>query len=235
MTNPRTPRGKLEYFGISNAERAVDLAIQQTRIAWSNLQSAIIRKEGAERGAKIICAIASDRPNDCGKNLAASRSSMPVAQPEVASDVEKPFEWVIKAYEEAASRLEQSRQTGSPVVALNAPNPMPAKVTSAMWKFCGDPVIDSRAVEVGDDTDTRLVVTNFRVRGTSCKQAIRMVKNRRLSNTQLGKGIKSALQCIAIPDAETPPDEDILVICRNRKETIEAMFTPDCPDGECGI
>lgn len=235
VTNPRTPRGQLEYFGISNAQRAVDLAIQQTRIAWTNLQAEIIRKEGAERGARIICAIASDRPNDCGKTRAQLNSAMPVAQPESPSEVEKPFEWVIKAYQEAASQLEQSRQTGAPVAEYTPSIATTAESAKANWKSCGTLVVDPRPVEVGDDTDPRLVVTNLRVRGSSCQAAARMVKTKRLSNTQLGKGIKSPLQCIAIPDVETPPSEDALVVCRNRKETIEIMFTPDCPDGECGL
>lgn len=234
VTNPRTPRGQMEYDGKSNAQRAVDLAIQQTRIAWSNLQSEIIRKEGAERGAKIICAIASDRPNDCGKTRAQMESTMPVEQPEMKSEAEKPFDWVIKAYEEAAEQLEQSRRTGVTMAQFAPSNVMTAKTASDKWKNCGTVIVDRHPVELGDDTDTRLVVTNFRVTGANCKRAAQMVREKHLSYTHLGKDIKSPLQCIALNDAETPPTEDALIVCKNKKETIQIMFTPDCPDGECG-
>lgn len=235
VTNPRTPRGQIEYSGKTNAQRAVDLAIQQTRIAWANLQSEIIRREGAERGEKIICAIASDRPTDCGKTRALLNSTMPVAQPEMPSEREKPFEWVIKAYEQAAAQLEESRQNGVTMAQIMPSIATTAKTTGALWKNCGTVIVDPRPVEVGDDTDTRLVVTNFRVTGANCSSAKKMIRRKRLSYTQLGKGIKSPLQCIAIPDAETPPTEDALILCKNEKETIQMIFTPDCPEGECGI
>jgi hypothetical protein len=236
VTNPRTERGKMEIYGVTNTQRAVDLAIQQTRIAWANLQTEIIRREGSERGAKIICAIASDRPNDCGKSRSRSLS-MPVAQPELPRDGEPPFDWVLNAYESAALQLEESRQTGVAISQdqLGGRKRVSAAAAHEKWKDCGSVVIDPRPVEVGDDTDTRLVVTRFRTSGVSCKGGIQLVRNKRLSNTQLGKSIKSPLQCIAIPDAETPPNEDALIICKNKNESIRIMFTPDCPDGECGI
>lgn len=235
VTNPRTPRGQLDYFGTTNAQRAVNLAIQQTRIAWDNLQTEIIRREGPERGAKIICAITSDRPNDCGKTRAQLESTMPVAQPEMPSQAEKPFDWVIKAYQEAASQLEDSRKADAVVAQFTPIQGVAINTRDATWKNCGTVVVDPKPVEVGDDTDPRLVVTNFRVMGVSCESAKQMIRLKRLSNTQLGKKIKSPLQCIAIPDADTPVSEDALVICKNRKETIGIIFTPDCPDGECGI
>jgi hypothetical protein len=235
VTNPRTPRGQLDYYGTTNAQRAVDLAIQQTRIAWDNLQGEIVRKEGSERAAKIICAIASDRPNDCGKTRSQLQTAMPVAQIEMPSEAEKPFDWVIKAYEEAAHQLQESRKTGDTSIQFSPSNSNTAKVANTNWKYCGTVIVDPRPVEVGDDTDTRLVVSNFRTRGVTCAGAKQMIKAKRLSYTQLGKGIKSPLQCIAVPDEDTPPSEDILIVCRNRSETIEMVFTPDCPDGECGL
>lgn len=235
VTNPRTTRGQLKYFDVTNTQRAVDLAIQQTRIAWINLQSAIIRKEGVERGTKIICAIASDRPNDCGKSRVQLESTMPVAQPQMPSEAEKPFDWVTKAYEDAASQLEESRKTGETLNQFTPSVVVNANKVKTGWKYCGTVVVDPRPVEMGDDTDTRLVVENFRARGASCNAATRMIKRKHLSYTQLGKGIKSPLQCIAIPDVDTPPSEDVLIVCKNKKETIEIIFTPDCPDGECGI
>ena len=163
---------------------------------------------------------------------------MPVLQPEAPSDVAQPFDWVLKAYRSAEGELEHSRLTGSAVSqsALGLGQQRAAKSgQAATWKDCGTVVIDPHPVELGDTTDRRLVVTRFRARGVGCPRAIRMVQAKHLSSTQLGKRIKSPLQCIAIPDADTPSDEDALIVCKNRRETIEIMFTPDCPEGECGL
>jgi len=233
VTNPGTSRGQLEYYGITNAQRAVHLAIEQTRLAWVNLQSAIIQKEGPVRGNKIICAIASDRPNDCGKSQANAQSAMPIAQPEAPSDFEQPFDWIVKAYQQAEVQMQQSKVTGAYVAPVNLARI--ARSDSSIWTNCGTAIIDPRPVEMGDDTDQRLIVTRLRVQGISCKKATRQIKNKRLSNTQMGRNIKSPLQCIAIPDSETPPAEDALVVCKNKKESIQMMFTPDCPEGECGL
>lgn len=237
VSNPRTSRGKLEYFGVSNAQRAVDLAIQQTRIAWANLQSEIIRKEGPDRGQRIICAIASDTPNACGKKQARGLPAMPVAQPEASSAVDAPFDWVTSTYRAAEQQLEQSRLSGQavPQSALGLSQLASRSGRAAVVNECGTVIIDPRAVEVGDETDTRLAVTRFRAKGVGCQKAIRMVKTKHLSYTEAGKSIKSPLQCIAIPDDETPEEEDALVVCKNRNESMEIVFTPDCPEGECGL
>lgn len=62
---PRTPRGQMINNGQTNFGRAVRGAIRQTRATWNQLSALIINREGAARGRMIICAIASDTPDDC--------------------------------------------------------------------------------------------------------------------------------------------------------------------------
>lgn len=58
---PKTVRGQQD----GNFRNAVTAAIRQVRATWQQLQVLIKNKEGESRGKKIICAIASDTPNEC--------------------------------------------------------------------------------------------------------------------------------------------------------------------------
>jgi hypothetical protein len=62
VANPGNPRGKIAQ----NGQRAVTLAILEVRRQWQRLQDAVIAREGATRGAVIICALTHDDPvKDC--------------------------------------------------------------------------------------------------------------------------------------------------------------------------
>ncbi|MEU1280032.1 CinY protein [Streptomyces sp. NPDC005805] len=56
--SPATPRGRVE----GNFARAVQNAVADTRRQWNDFRNRLIALHGAERGARIACALTSDTP-----------------------------------------------------------------------------------------------------------------------------------------------------------------------------
>lgn len=65
VTDPRTPRGQIVVDGISNAQRAVTLAARDARRQWDVFRAELAQRYGADRGAKMICALVLDQAQTC--------------------------------------------------------------------------------------------------------------------------------------------------------------------------
>lgn len=244
--SPNTDRGKLIAGGITNADRAVKMAIRQTRAAWQDLQELIINKEGRGRGEKIICAIASDKPNLCtglttfgtGGQLTMPRGEKP--------DPHKiaPFKWMTEEYEAAALDSKDpvlahtrslSKNQASGVIGIDNPNPI----------HCGDRTIESQKVIPGGIG--KLVAYDLVVSGANCGASVIKLRKYRSFFTASGRDMKThpEIQCIVMTEDTTPDNSEThaRIVCKNSDETIEMSFHPTCGgdtgsnshNGDCGI
>ena len=223
-----SPRGALIVDNLSNSQRAINMAIRQTRAAWQDLQYLIIQKEGYERGNRIICAIASDSPNQCGLTKAQAGKRMPQG---TFDDIKMTaYDWVVRAYDEANSRdsVKLNGLKGRPVDDIG--------ITIGGIKECGSRIIDHRRVTF--DENPKLNVHDIRVAGTECAKVVRLLRDTYRSGTQAGaaKGLVAPLQCIAKDIESTQSGFDSRILCKNKDESIQVSFLPDCGNklGECG-
>jgi hypothetical protein len=232
VTNPRTPRGQMLPGGVSNAQLAVTMAIRQTRQAWSDLQQLIIQKEGSDRAARIICAIASDNPDSCGERAAAAVPQEEITEPDKVA----PFDWVRRELQAQDDNLEDLRNGSLTQRVATGPSGV-VGLTKAATLACGDMTIDAR-----DDIPEIGVLTAFdlTVTGTTCKHAVKLLQRFHIANASGGgKGSQPApkLQCVAMATNPDPNSNNARIVCKNRNESIEMSFFPTCPgqDGDCGI
>lgn len=223
-----SPRGALRIHDVSNSQRAINMAIRQTRAAWQDLQYLIIKKEGPERGAKIICAIASDSPNQCGLTKAQAGEKM--AQGTFDDNKVPVYDWVVRAYGETNSddNVKVNDLRARPVDDIG--------ITIDGIKQCGSRIIEHRRVTF--DENPKLNVYDVRVAGTTCAKIIRQLRDTYRSGTQAGAlmGLIAPLQCIAKDIESTQSAFDSRVLCKNADESIQVSFLPDCGNklGECG-
>jgi hypothetical protein len=243
VVDSRTSRASIVYAGQSNGQRAINLAIAQTRSAWNDLQSLIIQKEGRIRGEKIICAIASDNPNNCGKvqKLESHLSDFPEKMPqgEIPEPTKAhPFEWAQREYAaQAQDRLTprqlrlRSRSTYFAGGTVGIDNPHHIN--------CGNRSIIQRAGIPDDDhklTAFHLVVSNI-----SCARAVSKLHSFFMFNSgNQPKAARPEIQCIVMSEQEANrEDPSARIVCKNKDASIEMSFHPDCADksnyGECGL
>lgn len=223
-----SPRGTINVGGLSNSQRAINMAIKQTRAAWQDLQYLIIQKEGVERGAKIICAIASDNPKQCGLTKAQATQTMP--QGTFDDKKPRPHDWVIRAYNEANgdvdTQLSNARKAGVDDVGI----------TLDGIKKCGTRIIHHHHVTF--DKNPKLDVHDIRVAGAGCSRIVKLLNKTYLAGTQAGaeRGLEAPLQCISKDIESTTSGFDSRILCKNKDETIQVSFLPDCGNkiGECG-
>ncbi len=248
-SDPRGFRGGIEYNGTNNQTLAVELAIRQTRAAWNDLQAIIINKEGEERGRKIICAIASDNPNaDCNKAagttvLASTMRFSPIMEPDQTKL--QPFPWMMDHYK---AEIEES----------NDPSLARAKsldikqsghvlgIKASRVRDCGDRTIYKRWGMPDDNTS--LVAYDMRVSGLTCSEAANILRKNKLFYSSVNKDGKRyqapKFQCIVVSEYhdKVPHEEDdpfARLVCKNRDESKEISFYPDCASGseagDCGL
>lgn len=247
VSDPRGFRGTIEYNGTLNETFAVELAIKQTRAAWLDLQAIIIQKEGQDRGRKIICAIASDDPNgECneGQGSSATLSLMrysPIMEPEPTKL--EPYPWMLDHYK--AELEESANPTLAVARSLNAKHTgqvIGMKATAT--KVCGDKTLFRRWGMPDDDAS--LVAYDLRVSGMTCSKAITMLRNYQLffsSANKNGKRYKApGIQCVVMSEYDgLLPNEDPVarLVCKNKNESKEISFHPDCANGsesgDCGL
>lgn len=239
VTNPRTDRGKIVYGGVTNTQRAVEMAIRQTRAAWVDLQQLIIKKEGPARGAKIICAIASDDPNNCGKTSASGRlSPMSMPQGEIPEQTKiAPFGWMIKEFDAQGNDIHASK-LGHLRSSTASRAEMVAGVSNPVQTLCGNMTVEaSRAVPgLG-----KIVAYDLIVAGTNCKNASRLLhQNHKFfshAGTTMQKTSSPVLQCITVTEDDDGATTHARIVCKNEDESIEMSFHPTCGghDGDCGL
>jgi len=232
VTNPRTPRG--QYLGsyATNAQLVVTMAIRQTRQAWLDLQQLIIQKEGSARAAKIICAIASDTPNRCGKSSAASVPQEEFSDPDKVA----PYDWVFREYQAEEDNLQALRNGSLTQTVAIGPSGV-VGITNPTTLSCGDMTVDAH--EVIPDLGP-LTAFDLTVAGTSCKHALKLLKRFHHFNASgRAKGSVPApkIQCVTMATNPDPNSNNARIVCKNQDESIEMSFLPTCPghEGDCGM
>ena len=248
VTDPRGFRGGITFNGIPNEKRAVDMAIRQTRAAWMDLQAIIIKKEGQERGRKIICAIASDNPNrDCNRPQASSASDVAFSSysPTMEPDPTKiePYPWMMDHYNfesESSNNLTYVSNT------QNNEAGHYAGINSTKTLACGDKTIFKRWGM--PDDNTTLTAYDMHVAGVSCSNAIQLLRKYKqfysADNTNGRRYSVPEIQCVVIPEQDDlipglDEDPSARLVCKNKDETKEISFHPDCSQGaeqgHCGL
>jgi hypothetical protein len=224
-----SPRGTVVVDGVSNSQRAIDMAIRQTRAAWEDLQYLIIQKEGVERGTRIICAIASDNPNQCGLTKAQATQIMP--QGTFDAKKASAHDWVIRAYKNEANGGDDTQLSKAGKAGVDD-----VGITLDGIRNCGTRIIDHHHVTV--DKNPKLDVHDIRVAGASCSRIVKLLNKTYLAGTQAGaeRGLEAPMQCISKDIESTPSWFDSRILCKNKDETIQVSFLPDCGNkiGECG-
>ena len=223
-----SPRGTVVVDGVSNSQRAINMAIRQTRAAWQDLQYLIIQKEGVERGTRIICAIASDNPNQCGLTKVQATQTMP--QGTFDDKKARAHDWVIRAYKEANAGVDTQLSKASKAGVDDV------GITLDGIRKCGTRIIQHRHVTF--DKNPKLDVHDIRVAGASCSRIVKLLNKTYLAGTQFGaeRGLEAPLQCISKDIESTQSGFDSRILCKNEDETIQVSFFPDCGNkiGECG-
>ncbi len=247
VSDPRGFRGSIEYNGTLNESRAVEMAIKQTRAVWKDLQTIIINKEGEERGRKIICAIASDNPNrDCNNaNISSEKTARPSYTPLIEPDPTKisPYPWMLEQY-----RIEAEESVNRPNERMLANQTLKmgqvAGIKSTISKSCGNRAIFKRWGMPDDDTS--LVAYDLHVAGLSCSKAMGILRKYQLFYSSANKNGRlykhPGFQCLVVSEYDgVISDEDPVarLVCKNKDESKEISFHPDCANGsekgDCGL
>jgi len=245
VIDTRTQRASILYAGQSNGQRAVAIAIAQTRAAWNDLQTLIIQREGKIRGEKIICAIASDNPNNCGKDRSAKSArsmeagldKMPQGEIPEPTKIE-PFDWAQREYAAQAQdrakpadyRLRSRSQSfAGGTVGISNPNSV----------SCGNRTI-LQVAGIPDD-DRKLTAYDLVVSNISCAKASTKLHKYYLFNSgSKTNAARPDIQCLVMSDqVPTGEDPNARIVCKNQDASVEMSFEPDCAngsqDGECGL
>jgi hypothetical protein len=224
------PRGGIVINGVSNSQRAVSMAVRQTRKAWLDLQALIIKKEGPERGKKIICAIASDTPNNCGLTKASLEKMMPQG---VEDDGKRKaiFPWVLRDNAILQEGYSSNSQLKSRSHVGNA-----VGITGANAKDCGTRIIDHHHITF--DKQKKLDVHDIKVSGATCNKIVSLLRSTHLAYTDEGakRDATAPLQCVQMIDKNNFGFGITRILCKNEDESIQVSFFPDCGNnhGECG-
>ena len=215
-------RGSMRIAGVKNNERAVKMAIRATRKVWSDYQALVLRKEGTDRGNKIICAIASDYPNKCTSQGKITQNSLPYADPTavVVSNQKHEPSWV--------SENNKAIITGD---VLPYRYKTPDMVNGlAGWTNCGDQVIRV------DSNKKKIPIKSMFVENETCNYAgkilttyVRVLKGSKGLADKLPKGFA----CMVTPIDLNKIGSADGVICRSDVDSIEIDFIPNCPGGVC--
>ena len=223
------PRGGIVVDGLSNSQRAVTMAVRQTRKAWLDLQQLIIKKEGPDRGAKIICAIASDSPNNCGLTKAQLEKMMPQGVQDYGPK-KKVFPWI---YRDTAILQNQSNVESRAQINKDTQSHDNVGITSSDIESCGKRIVDHHHITF--DKEKRLDLHDIKVAGATCNSIVNLLRKTHLSHTERGinRGIVAPLQCIQMNNESI--DDSIKILCKNEDETIQVTFLPDCGNdkGQC--
>ena len=215
-------RGKMRIAGIKNNERAVRMAIRATRKAWDDLQTLIIRKEGRARANAIICAIASDNPNNCTSAGKLSQNALHAhaVSAVVSTSPEYEPKWVTQNNK-----------------ALLSGNPIPYRYKSpdlvdgvAGWTSCGDQVIRV------DSNKKKIPLKSIFVENGTCHYA-RSILTTYARVLKGSKGLAGKLpegfSCMVIPKELNNLESTHGVICKSDVDSVEIDFIPNCPGGVC--
>ena len=222
----KSPRGAVVIAGVSNSQRAINMAIRQTRSAWLDLQALIIKKEGVERGNKIICAIASDNPNKCGLTKSQAEKMFPQGRYDETRK-KRSFSWVER--DKAILRSRALNSTNESIIS-SAQKGLVVDTTKDITISCGARILDRHHITF--DKQPMLNIHDLRVSGTSCISAVRLLRKTYLSQTSEGfkKKLVAPLQCILINNDEFY-NNGLRLLCKNEDESIQVSFFPDCGNG----
>ena len=238
VTNPKTNRGKIVAGGVTNTQRAVQMAIRQTRAAWVDLQQLILAKEGPERGAKIICAITSDTPNQCGNNSSGPMmKAMSMPQGEIPEPTKRaPFDWMVREFEQQAS-AQTNLETAPRKAQVSTLNAGGTGISHPNTTNCGERTVEATAVLPGGLG--KIIAHNLVIAGTDCKTAVRLLHKAHQFYAHGGRGVKvpPKLQCITLTNSDDGESVHARIVCKNQDESIETSFFPTCfsNDGDCGL
>lgn len=242
VIDTRTNRASIIYAGQSNGQRAIAMAIGQTRAAWNDLQALIIQREGKSRGEKIICAIASDNPNNCGsdrigRSVKSGLEKMPQGEITEPTKID-PFDWAQKEYAAQAQdrakpadhRMRSRNQSfAGGIVGISNPNSV----------SCGNRTI-VQVAGIPDD-DHKLTAYDLHVSNISCGAARAKLHNYYFFNSgSRPNAARPDIQCLVMSDQNLSGDDPhARIVCKNSDASVEMSFEPDCAngsqDGECGL
>lgn len=212
------PRSDIIVDGIPNSQRAVTMAIKATRRAWVDLQALIIAKEGKVRGDLIICAITSDKPNQCTGSKSSSMAAIAKSTASSPKTFETLPEWEVKENKALFENGIIMFQFKTAAEVLGLPE----------WNICGSVKID------------KIILPSLIVKGMTCNQAKNTLRKYRASmdnrNSKHKYKLPSGFACLALPmqPGYNPEEERVGILCKSDDPNFEIDYEPACPDRDCG-